>query len=101
MRDHLVSAVHGRGSIRLLISPHADELDQLEGVRAPRANRSNVDRAVHDWLADVRCHQDNVAIVYACGHGMQKNDEGGILLLEGFGKPRTSNPLDDALDRVP
>ena len=98
IRDHLRSAVDGRGSIRLLISPVPEEQGQLEGLKAPRATRRSVEMAVYDWLADVRCHQDNVAIVYVAGHGIQKTDEGAILLLEDFGKPKTPEVLTNSLD---
>lgn len=90
------------GSVRLLLSPSDFEkenvagLDALPGtVLAP--TRDNVALAVDGWKNDCATNADNVAILYASGHGIQMSpDDGGIVLLEDFAL--LQNVLDHSLD---
>ena len=65
--------------------------------RGARADWDNVALAVDDWMNDCATNPDNVAILYASGHGIQMSpDDGGIVLLEDFARLR--NVLDHSLD---
>jgi hypothetical protein len=90
-------------TIRLLLSPSADEEAQVPGLkdRGPAvkpATRENVEDAVFAWRADCDKRQEDVAVLYAAGHGaMLSKDEGGLVLLQDFGQPNRpmiANSLD-------
>src|SRR5215208_2611840 len=80
-------------TVRLLLSPSAEEEEKVPGLRdrgptAGLANRNNVEDAVFAWRDDCAEHPDHVAILYAAGHGaMLSKDEGGFVLLQDFGAP--------------
>jgi len=90
------------GTIRLLLSPSEWETENVPDfaelpVEAIPATRENVEEAVAEWFADCATSPDNVAILYASGHGIQMSpDDGGIVLLEDFAK--LPNVLDFSLD---
>ena len=90
------------GTVRLLLSPSEFETANVPelGALPPEAlpgTRDNVEQAVADWFADCGTNADNVAILYAGGHGIQMSpDDGGIVLLEDFAK--LPNVLDFSLD---
>ena len=78
------------GTVRLLLSPsdfetaNVPELAQLPPEALP-ATRANVKEAVDEWFTDCKTRSENVAILYAGGHGIQiAPDDGGIVLLEDF-----------------
>lgn len=78
------------GTVRLLLSPsdfetaNVPELAQ-QPAEAPPATRANVKTAVDEWFMDCKTSSENVAILYAGGHGIQISpDDGGIVLLEDF-----------------
>lgn len=54
-----------------------------------------VETAFESWFARCDTHEDNVALLYFCGHGVER--ESVFLLLEDFGKSKL-RPLDNALD---
>jgi len=90
------------GTIRMLLSPsevekqNVPELGALPAEVLP-ATRDNVAQAVADWFADCSTNADNVAILYASGHGIEMGpDDGGIVLLEDFAK--LPNVVDFSLD---
>lgn len=80
-------------SIRLLLSPAEAERIAVPELRAlgPEVlptTRENVKRALMQWKRACDTHRENVAILYAAGHGVQlSKDDGGIVLLEDFGDP--------------
>jgi hypothetical protein len=90
------------GTVRLLLSPSDFEKQNVAGLNALPAQvlpatRDNVAQAVDDWKNDCATNPDNVAILYASGHGIQMSpDDGGIVLLEDFAK--LQNVLDHSLD---
>ena len=90
------------GSVRLLLSPSDFEQQNVPGlgslpVEVLPATRENVALAVDRWKNDCSTNADNVAILYASGHGIQMSpDDGGIVLLEDFAK--IQNVLDHSLD---
>ncbi|MGH3109785.1 MAG: caspase family protein [Gaiellaceae bacterium] len=90
------------GTVRLLLSPSDWEKQNVAGLDALPAEvlpatRDNVAQAVDDWMNACGTSADNVAILYAGGHGIQMSpDDGGIVLLEDFA--RLQNVLDHSLD---
>ena len=90
------------GTIRVLLSPSDWEIENVPEladlpVEIVAATRDNVDEAVAEWFADCRSSAENVAVLYAGGHGIQMGkDDGGIVLLEDFAK--LPNVLDHSLD---
>lgn len=90
------------GTVRLLLSPSDWEKHNVAGLDALPAEvlpatRDNVAQAVDAWKDDCSTNADNVAILYASGHGIQMSPEdGGIVLLEDFA--RLQNVLDHSLD---
>jgi hypothetical protein len=90
------------GTVRLLLSPSDWEKQNVPGLdvlpaEVLPATRDNVAQAVDDWKNDCATNADNVAILYASGHGIQMSpDDGGIVLLEDFA--RLQNVLDHSLD---
>jgi caspase domain-containing protein len=91
------------GTVRLLASPSEYEKQNVQGLanlpeQVLPATRDNVEEAVDGWHQVANTDPDNVAILYASGHGIQlSKDEGGIVLLEDFAR-RANAPLDHALD---
>ena len=103
LRDEYRSSGAPLGSIRLLLSPSEFERTTLTELAALPAGvlpatRDNVADAVDEWHAASETNPDNVAILYAGGHGIQMSkDDGGIVLLEDFAR-RPASPLDHSLD---
>ncbi|HSJ94389.1 MAG TPA: caspase family protein [Gaiellaceae bacterium] len=90
------------GTVRLLLSPSDFEKQNVEGLDALPAEvlpatRENVELAVGRWKKDCETSADNVAVLYASGHGIQMSpDDGGIVLLEDFAK--LESVLEHSLD---
>lgn len=90
-------------SIRLLLSPSDWERQHVGGlaglpVEVLPATRDNVEVAVGEWHDLAATNRDNVAILYAAGHGIQMSkDDGGIVLLEDFARLKNS-PLAHSLN---
>jgi hypothetical protein len=76
-------------TVRLLLAPSADETAQFPDVAdVPRPTRENVEQALSEWRDDCSVRPEDVAILYAAGHGvMLAKDEGGFVLLEDFAQP--------------
>lgn len=90
------------GTVRLLLSPSDQEKQEVPELAAlptevKPATRDEVQQAVDAWCTDCGTSTDNVAILYAAGHGIQMSpDDGGIVLLEDFAKEL--NVLNHSLD---
>ena len=90
-------------SVRVLLSPSEWERQNVADlVNLPAevlpATRDNVIAALDEWHDLANMSRDNVAILYAGGHGIQlSKDDGGIVLLEDFAR-RPNSPLDHSLD---
>jgi len=90
-------------SVRLLMSPSEWEKQNVDGLAdlpasVLAATRDNVEGAVGEWHDLAGSSRDNVAILYASGHGIQMSkDDGGIVLLEDFAQLRNS-PLSHSLN---
>jgi Caspase domain len=85
-------------SIRLLLAPTERERRLLgadPNIMLP--NRLNVMAALGEWQQDCLGAADNVAVLYACGHGLQETDDGGVVLVHDAGI-QAGNPLDEGLD---
>ncbi len=89
-------------SLRVLLSPAAGEpihpavAALLVGDYA--ATRPNVETALAEWLIACNARNDNVAIVYVAGHGVQITKTGAIVLLHDFGGPGYLKKLAGAID---
>jgi hypothetical protein len=83
-------------SVDLLLSP-AGPVTTGAGheVLVRDATRPNVQRAYDDWLTRCNAHEDNVAVLYFCGHGIQ--GRGQILLTSDFGES-ANQPFTGAFD---
>jgi hypothetical protein len=68
-----------------------------DGKQIDSANLANVKKAFNEWEA--RCDQsdDNLAIFYFCGHGIETSDKRTLLLPDNFGE-YPSNLWTDAID---
>lgn len=89
-------------SLRVLLSPapgeqiHADIQALLPANHA--ATRAAVEQELIGFRAACDAHRDNVAIVYAAGHGVQMTKHGSVLLLEDFAGPGQLSRLQGAID---
>jgi hypothetical protein len=86
-------------SVRLLLAPSADEAAQFPDFPdVPRPTRETVEQALFEWRRECSVRREDVAILYAAGHGvMLAKDEGGFVLLEDFAdpdRPIIANSLD-------
>lgn len=81
------------GSIELLLSPAPDD-SQPDGPNQnfEAATMANIKRAFADWVGRCDSHEDNIALFYFCGHGVEKGDQ--FLLAEDFGAGL--NPWDES-----
>ncbi|MDF2188322.1 caspase family protein [Paraflavitalea sp. CAU 1676] len=70
------------GSIELLISEYSDSATPKQPT-CDKATWQNIYQGYVDWKARCDTNEDNVAIFYFCGHGLEKADQ--YLLTEGFG----------------
>lgn len=86
-------------SIRILTSAVDQEDEEVAaelGVLPPDADRANVVTALGAWAADCDSHADNIALLYAAGHGCYTELDGGFVLLQGYGT--SADLLDDSLN---
>ncbi|KQC31335.1 caspase family protein [Flagellimonas eckloniae] len=73
------------GSIELLISPSkSDPQPGKPGEIFEPATREGIEEAYDKWKQRCNAHEDNVAIFFFSGHGVEKADH--YLLAEDFGK---------------
>jgi hypothetical protein len=88
LRDSYRNPAAPFGTVRLLVSPSDAEKQatpELAALDVPPATRGDVETALQEWRGACDGNPDNVAILYAAGHGIQiSKDEGGIVLLEDF-----------------
>ena len=79
------------GTIRLLLAPSEDEkaaIPELAAVGDRPPTAQAVEEALNAWKADCSTRPENVAVLYAAGHGIVlTKDEGGIVLLRDFAAP--------------
>jgi hypothetical protein len=88
------------GSIRLLLSPSPLEQQEIPDLPAdvPPALSAEVKAALDAWAAACDSRSDNVAVLYAAGHGvMVSKEDGQIVLLEDFASSERSR-FAEALD---
>lgn len=92
-------------SLRVSLSPvEGEAIDEVVGAHlAPdpsawAATRAIVQADLKGFERDCASHEDNVAIVYVAGHGVQLSKHGAIVLLEDFAAPEHLNELEGAID---
>jgi hypothetical protein len=85
------------GSVELLLSDATSQqyATPTGAVMVEDCTMLNIERAFNEWFARCDAHQDNVAIFYFCGHGLQKDTP--VLLAEDFGR-NPNNPWLTAID---
>lgn len=97
-RDHLLeiendaqkNLIKPLGSIELLISPSPDDPNPgSNDEQFETASFVNISRAYNDWKQRCDTNEDNVAIFFFSGHGVEKKDH--YLLAEDFGA-NSNNP---------
>lgn len=72
------------GSVDLLISAAPDDPNPLPaGLKADPATMANIRKAYGAWRDRCDRHEDNIAVFYFCGHGVEKKEQ--HLLAEDFG----------------
>jgi len=72
------------GSVDLLVSASpSDTAFSTNGVPTREPTIANIRDAYADWKARCDSHEDNIAIFYYCGHGLEKDDQ--YLFAEDFG----------------
>jgi hypothetical protein len=95
LRDRYNAPAAPLATIRLLLSPSAKE---HAPAGALPATEENVRKALYAWRKEFAKQPDDVAILYAAGHGiMLSKDEGALVLLQDFGAPdrgKLQNSLD-------
>jgi hypothetical protein len=74
------------GSVDLLLSVAPGDDLQLPGGVVPGASRGAIEAAYAAWRDRCDRHEDNVALFYFCGHGLEKSEQ--YLLAEDFGANR-------------
>lgn len=89
-------------SLRVLLSPAVGEVIAPAVAALLKddysATLGNAKIAIWEFRAACASHQDNVAIVYVAGHGIQLTKTGAILLLSDFGSNAHLARLEGALD---
>lgn len=89
------------GSLRILLSPGEKELPpEYAGYARAAATRANFAEVYAAFKRDCARSRDNVAFVYAAGHGVQLTKDDAILLLEDAGDPDGEASLSGAADFV-
>ena len=89
-------------SLRILLSPSegeeiAEDIEPLLGTDFA-ATRANTDTIFGEFISACKSHEDNVAIVYVAGHGVQLTKHGAIVLLEDFAAANQLQKLHGAID---
>jgi hypothetical protein len=88
LRDRYYNPEAPLATVRLLLSPSQLERQAVPelGAHPPGfspALRDEVEKALFAWREDCR-NPANVAILFACGHGVQRSKEESSVLLEDF-----------------
>jgi hypothetical protein len=76
-----------RSLAMLCSAPQALEWSPAAGAKqavAP-ATMANATQAITDWIARASRHEENLALLYFCGHGLSFGETQNSLLLEDFG----------------
>ncbi|NUP07767.1 MAG: caspase family protein [Polyangiaceae bacterium] len=81
-------------TIELLVSSKAAM--QWGGAAVEPANRDNIETRGAEWLKRAGSHEDNIALLYFAGHGVERGLE-TALLLEGF-NPQSASPFSHAIN---
>ena len=82
-------------TLRLLLSPHAEELARTPAIGASGASpatRQALEDEAKAWRKDAMNEKDSITVFYFAGHGLQRGPEDGVGLLEDF-KPDDGPPL--------
>lgn len=82
-------------TLRLLLSPHAEELAKTPAIGASGASpasRQALEDEAKAWRRDAMNEKDSITVFYFAGHGLQRGPEDGVGLLEDF-KPDDGPPL--------
>lgn len=102
--DHRHQLPKKLATVRLLLSPSVAESPQIEqgmkdiremlaseGVTLETAvsscNLRNFSAEARAWRTDARTHDDHMTFFYFTGHGIQRENNDPVLLLEDFGNP--------------
>lgn len=94
------------GSIEAVIAavdpqPPADFADlfpDAAGEVGARAELRDVTKAFERWYERCDSHQENVALFYFCGHGLELGAYGGHALLLQDTRPSRSSPFENSID---
>lgn len=85
-------------TVRLLLSPSQAELDAepAMGGQAERCTRRNFAVDAHGWRDDASVSNDDMTLFYFAGHGVQRQKDDAVMLLENFADP-LDGPLTNAV----
>ena len=86
-------------TIRLLLAPSLVEVraePRLLTVTSIRPNQETFKQFARSWRDDANTNPDDMTIFYFAGHGVQRGDD-GVLLLEDF-RPDSDLPLDGSCE---
>lgn len=82
----------------VLAGPAYEVIDhQGQEVLTDAPTLANVKKAAIDWKTYANSNEDNVAILFFCGHGLSVGDD-EALLLEGFGDLSQGDHLNEAFN---
>lgn len=82
------------GSVDLILSAKPGDTAALPNGHPNSATFDVIEEAYSNWRARCDSHKDNIALLYFCGHGVEKEQQ--ILLTEDFGRS-TNNPWRHAI----
>ena len=72
------------GSVELLLSPAPGQMvEPINGVTPERATIAHIRKAFRAWRRRCEARPENMAVLYFCGHGLEKKEQ--HLLAEDFG----------------
>jgi hypothetical protein len=87
------------GSCRKLVSASSTEKDVAPGLAewTHHATLDNTLAAIEQWRKDLARNRNSIGLFYFAGHGVKRERQDDVLLLEGFGK-KSTRILKDAID---
>lgn len=85
------------GSVEVLVSPSTHIPAVPEGALAESATMQRIEDAFAKWMKRCSAQTDNIAFLYFCGHGLEK-DDAHFLLPEDFGDPGIPNQWKNCID---
>lgn len=74
---------------RLLLSPSDEESRKIPST-VPSCELDNLTEAAHEWRKDTSSNKDNITIFYFAGHGLRRNSNDIVMLMQDFAKPNYS-----------